>query len=267
MKKKFVIYTCITGGYDQIKPLVQKNSSFDYFCFTDSAVAESQAKGWQVFPIEPHGNPKNQNRYYKILPHRIPEIAQYEYSLYIDGSIDIVGDLEQWSRTVLESKPAMALYTHSKRGSVAEEIISIAQRKQAPLRELAGFIDELQTNQWIGCDQLFDCSLLLRNSHNEEVVKAMETWWRFYRDGPKRDQLHFPRACAQNNFSPLALAASGKRLDEKYFVVGRHNNDSSWHRSWIKNIYRPYVRYCWTHQIKLLTGVSSGRQAMVKDRH
>jgi hypothetical protein len=250
MKKNLVIYTCVTGGYDQIKPLVKKNSYFDYFCFTDSAVPESQAKGWQVFPIESQENPKNQNRYYKLLPHRIPEIAQYEYSLYIDGSINIIGDLQQWSHTILRSKPTMAIYTHSKRSSVSEEIISIAQRKQAPLRELAGFVDQLQANQWIGCDQLFDCSLLLRNSHNEEIVEIMETWWRLFLEGPKRDQLHFPRACAENNFSPLALAANGKRLDERYFVFERHINDTRWHRFWIKNIYRPYVRYCWVQQLK-----------------
>ena len=259
MKKKLVIYTCVTGGYDQIKPLAKQNSYFDCFCFTDSAVSESQAKGWQIFPIEPQENPKHQNRFYKILPHRIPEIAQYEYSLYIDGSINIIGNLQQWSHTILESKPTMAIYTHSKRSSVSEEIISIAQRKQAPLRELAGFVDQLQTNQWIGCDQLFDCSLLLRNSHNEEIVKIMETWWRLFLEGPKRDQLHFPRACAENNFAPLTLAANGKRLDERYFVFERHINDNRWHRFWIKNIYRPYVRYCWAHQLKLLTGVPGGR--------
>jgi hypothetical protein len=259
MKKKLVIYTCVTGGYDQIKPVVKKYSNFDYFCFTDSAVPESQTNGWQVFPVEPQENPKNQNRYYKILPHRIPEIAEYEYSLYIDGSINIVGDLQQWSGTILESKPAMALYAHRKRSSVAEEIISVAQRKQAPLWELADFADRLRENQWIGCNQLFDCCLLLRSSHNEEVVKAMETWWRFYLEGPERDQLHFPRACAQNNFSPQALAPFGKRLDERYFVVGRHINDSRWHRFWTNNIYRPYVRYCWADQIKLLKGAPGGR--------
>jgi hypothetical protein len=259
MKQKLVIYTCVTGGYDQIKPLVKKNSYFDCFYFTDSAISESQAKGWKIFPIEPQGNPKEQNRYYKILPHRIPEIADYEYSLYIDGSINIVGELEQWSRTVLESEQAMALYSHSKRSSVPEEIISVAQRNQAPLRELEDFVGRLQVNQWIGCNQLFDCSLLLRNTHNEEIVKVMETWWKFFLEGPKRDQLHFPRACAQNNFSPRALAANGRRLDERYFVVGEHFNDNRWHRFWIKNIYRPYVRHCWADKIKLLKGVRGGR--------
>ena len=94
-KKNRVIYTCITGGDDELLPIKYITPGFDYICFTDDLTMHVPYN-WQLRPIpeELQGYSKvKQQRLIKIQPHKY--LPEYEESIWIDGSIEIVGDLNR----------------------------------------------------------------------------------------------------------------------------------------------------------------------------
>ena len=86
-KKRFVVYTVITGGFDFIKQPKVIDERFDYILFTDN-VKESNIGVWSIQKINyTHKDTRVQSRYPKIYPTKV--LSEYQASLYIDGNIQI----------------------------------------------------------------------------------------------------------------------------------------------------------------------------------
>ena len=91
-KKKKVIYTCITGGYEAIVPPTYTQLDFDYVCFTDNLNQTTNV--WELRPIPNELKdltPVKQQRLIKICPHKY--LPEYDESLWVDGAIDILSNL------------------------------------------------------------------------------------------------------------------------------------------------------------------------------
>ena len=119
---KVCCYTCITGGYDSLKPFAcQQSSNVDFLCFTDDpTIAQLDWKVFQI-PSELNGLSKvKKQRVIKICPHKwLPD--GYDASIWIDASFQVVGDIMKFvSQYDLEKTP---LYTrvHPHRNCIYEE--------------------------------------------------------------------------------------------------------------------------------------------------
>ena len=75
-----VVYTSVFGGYDK---LVEQNLSdgWDWKCF-------SEENSLSLYT----DNNRNAKRF-KVLPHRY--LQDYEYSIFIDGNIDVRGNIDE----------------------------------------------------------------------------------------------------------------------------------------------------------------------------
>ena len=90
---KIAVYTSITNGYENLKPIPKNQSQdIDFICFTDNPMMYSN--GWMLKPI-PDDLIKvpfhKQQRLIKILPHRY--LPDYDISLWVDGNIQITCDV------------------------------------------------------------------------------------------------------------------------------------------------------------------------------
>jgi len=86
---RFVVYTAIFGGYDELLEPSCSLDNCDFICFTDQANLKS--KVWDIRYINDKDLPNNMmNRKFKLLPHLY--LREYEYSLYIDANIQLVGN-------------------------------------------------------------------------------------------------------------------------------------------------------------------------------
>ncbi len=95
MKKKLVVYTVLTGGYDDIQQPLVVDSRFDYVLFSND-FREDTIGIWHVRSIpQPDGVTTNDNKRISRFPKTHPEtmLAEYEASLYIDANIQIA---DQW---------------------------------------------------------------------------------------------------------------------------------------------------------------------------
>lgn len=86
-----VIYTCITGGYDNLIEHNCINLNCDYVCFTDNPTLLKERKigTWEIRPVKKitEDNSLN-NRWHKMHPHVL--FPNYGDSIYIDGNIDAI---------------------------------------------------------------------------------------------------------------------------------------------------------------------------------
>ncbi|PKL73860.1 MAG: hypothetical protein CVV29_01220 [Methanobacteriales archaeon HGW-Methanobacteriales-2] len=89
---KKVVYTAITGGYDDLVTPEYVNEDWDYICFTDTDI---ESDFWQIKQMDDvNVDPVRKSKKYKILPHYY--LPEYDYSLYIDGNCVIVGDINEY---------------------------------------------------------------------------------------------------------------------------------------------------------------------------
>ena len=85
MKK--VIYTAITGKYDNLQEPEYIPKGYDFICFTDHKINKSNSI-WNIKHILPLYNDNTRvARKYKILPHRF--LPEYDLSIWIDGNFII----------------------------------------------------------------------------------------------------------------------------------------------------------------------------------
>jgi len=93
-----VIYTTIFGNYDEIRNQTLPNG-WDWKCF-------SEENSLSLYT----DNTRNAKRF-KVLPHRY--LQNYEYSIFIDGNMYVVGNMNELVETYL-TDCNVAFFSHNK---------------------------------------------------------------------------------------------------------------------------------------------------------
>ncbi len=187
MSGELVVYTCITRGYDELRPVRAPEASVRYVCFTDGHV--TPASGWEMRPLpERFTHPAVANRYAKMHPHLL--FPDDELSLYVDGNIEFGAGVRALAEEGLREHD-IAVYSHPFRDCPYAESMECAaighdwfwQFRRQIRRYLAAGLPVKRG--------LFECNILFRRHHVPAVVTQMEAWWDEYLRGAKRDQLGF----------------------------------------------------------------------------
>ncbi len=86
--KKAVIYTSLTGGYDNLPQYEVLDDYFDYICFTNDYPEGSRVGQWKIrsIPVQLADNTRL-SRYVKLMPHAV--FPDYEYSVWLDANLAI----------------------------------------------------------------------------------------------------------------------------------------------------------------------------------
>jgi hypothetical protein len=220
---KIVVYTAIIGGYDTLNEPSYKPDGVDFICFTDRDI-ESQV--WDVRKVLPlYSDNTRTARKYKVLPHRF--VSEYDYSVWIDGNFDVVGDFRQ-----LIDDSLMKVYDHTScydsRNCVYEEANAIFRLGQEPGKKFKDnpFTIKSQMERYIseGYPQnngLLSSGVLFRKHNDSDVIKTMENWWTEIKYGSKRDQLSFNYVSWKNKFEFKYIHKDVRH--NEHFDMKKHN--------------------------------------------
>ena len=220
---KIVVYTAIIGGYDTLNEPSYKPDGVDFICFTDRDI-ESQV--WDVRKVLPlYSDNTRTARKYKVLPHRF--VSEYDYSIWIDGNFDVVGDFRQ-----LIDDSLMKVYDHTScydsRNCVYEEANAIFRLGQEPGKKFKDnpFTIKSQMERYIseGYPQnngLLSSGVLFRKHNDSDVIKTMENWWTEIKYGSKRDQLSFNYVSWKNKFEFKYIHKDVRH--NEHFDMKKHN--------------------------------------------
>ncbi len=188
---KVAVYSCIVGAYDEILEPLYLNDNIDYFLFTDQVIKSNSIwKKIDITQFEEYNstNATALNRKIKILPFNY--LKNYDYSIYIDGNIQVVADLMP---LVLGMKnAALAVHTHAIRDCVYKEANGIDLLKKADPQKVYEQLMRYKEEGFPEHYGLFQNSILIRNHKNENCIKLMSLWWEEYSKQFTRDQLSLP---------------------------------------------------------------------------
>ena len=190
---RIAIYTCITGGYDKtyLPPkVVEKNC--DYFCITDSELnKEKNVTYIKVGDVVPDDitDPKAQNRYCKMNGYRI--FPEYDYSIYIDGNIQVVGRISELIYRV--GKSGIGMYYRKGALGIYDELMHLIAINRVDKNEALLFAQNaaevgvpVDTGLALG-------GIVVCKRDSEIGTDFLKSWQsKFFSGSLKRDMLYVP---------------------------------------------------------------------------
>lgn len=194
---KGVIYTVITGDYDVLREPEYVDETYDYICFTDNKRLRS--KVWDIRYLEnPEGlDAARLSRKPKILCHGF--LAEYDYSIYVDGKIQIIGNLQEYIQMYSKGSP-MLCFPHFARDCAYEEsnacIRSGADSEAVIKKQMDGY----RMEGYPAGNGLIDAACMVRRHDDALLQKVMECWWEEVLLKSRRDQLSIGYACWKYHF-------------------------------------------------------------------
>lgn len=219
---KIVVYTCITGSYDDLKEPFFTNDFLDFIVITDQEV--SHTSKWKKLDISkvhcPNGlNNAQINRWVKMNPHKI--FPEYDYSVYIDGSVNVVTDLVPLVLNLINSKKWFGIHLHSCRKKIKTEAKVLLSCKKVTDKTLMNKqIDKYYKDGFDDSIKLLEATILIREHNNTICKKIMEDWWQEFMDGVPRDQLSLPYILWKNNITmdDIYILGSNEYANPRFFI-------------------------------------------------
>lgn len=184
-----VVYTVITAAYDRLRAPRYVSPGCDYVCYFEGHL--SRVSHWQIRPLPPHLArlpPPRRNRHIKILPHVY--FPDTEYSVYVDGSMDIIGDMTDLVSRQLTTHP-IALFAHPNRQCVYEEADECIRLQRDTPERIRRQMEEYRRAGHPAASGLVAGGVIVRRHHSPEVIRVMEAWWQELERHSHRDQLSF----------------------------------------------------------------------------
>jgi len=226
-RNKSVIYTCITGNYDDLPLYGFINKDFDYVCFTDN-MKLLQFKNfafWEIRPLYYNklDNTRN-NRWHKTHPHIL--FPEYEESIYIDANINILSPYifrcidELKKSTILIPRHPLYDCIYNEIVRVLNIIVKEGRENKAVVLKMKQLLDDCKFPRHYG---LNENNFIYRKHNDPQVIKIMDEWWYFIENYSKRDQLSLSYVLWKNKIIPQNISIPNLRSKKNDIQFERHN--------------------------------------------
>ena len=187
MNKKCV-YTCITGDYDKVNELNNKEIGFDYYLFTNNKKINSTT--WNVIYINDEElDNVRLARKIKILGHDI--LKKYSMLVWIDGSISIKDNLEEFIYQYCDfNKFDFIGFKHSRRNCLYEEAYECMKLQKDSFSIIESQIENYKKQNYPVNNGLIETGVFIRKN-NTRCNKIMKLWFDEVKKFSYRDQISF----------------------------------------------------------------------------
>lgn len=224
---KIVVYTAIFNNYDWLKEPVHPSPDIDYICYTDSDNLRS--KNWRVVKVDLNSlTPSLLNRKIKLL-YPYTELADFDYSLYVDGSTMIKGDVTEFLKKYIEGSPVIMNFKHPNNDCIYKEIdrcISGGWNKEKLELQRGNYRTDGMPEHF----GLSDNKIILRDNHSELGKKMMEEWFGEVMKYSGRDQTCLSYVFFKNGRKYSFFEESIEK--NEYFETWPHNKSPWFMQAW-----------------------------------
>lgn len=220
---KIAVYTCITGGYDSVKNIsTQNNTDIDFICFTDNPNNDFKPSNW-TFRNIPQDliqlSKVKQQRLIKILPHKY--LPEYDISLWIDGNIEIIGDVYEFIKQYDLNKYSLFTRKHPGRKCIYEEAKAVLNLKKDTKETVECQLCKYREQGFPPNFGLEETNVILRNHKDVNCKMLCNMWAKEIVSGSHRDQLSFDYCRWKNDFK-IGYLNAPNLMKNKYFRLERH---------------------------------------------
>lgn len=189
-KNKYVIYTAMVGGYDEIMQPKVVDDRFDYVLFSND-IKEDRVGVWQVRSIA-YTNPDNTRicRYVKTHPEEL--LQGYSASIWIDSNIVITSSSVYDRAIELYNVGALiAAINHLGRDCIYDEAFEVMCHRFELERNVVVWCNRLRREGYPQHNGLYETGVMFRKHNTTLVREANVMWWNCIEKYSKRDQLSF----------------------------------------------------------------------------
>ena len=219
------VITSIFGGKDNLREIKEKVDGIDYFCFSDQ---NFNSEIWTVVQNNGFSNRleyKNRinAKVFKVLPFLF--LPNFDYYIWIDGNHGSKGDLKKLISEMEDSGKPIALFKHSERSCVYQELDVCRQfaiDNQSYLNSQELFYKELGYPENNGLYELPCFSF----KKTPQTINLMLSWWEQINMFSSRDQISLPFCLWKANIQPMIIPGivNGPNQNNEYFIdYGAHN--------------------------------------------
>lgn len=207
-EKNITVYTSVLGGYNKLGNS-PKQGGADYIAYTDENSEEWEVKN----PYLKFKDNRRNSRIQKIMPHLFIDT---EYSIYLDGNIDLLVSPKKLIDEFLKEKD-ICVFRHVGRDCVYDEADTCIQMERGTPADLAEQVKDYAKKDYPKHNGLYECGVIIRR-HTKRVAELNEKWWAQYCRYSERDQVSFPTVFPAEEIN--AIESSVWR--HPYFKFNKH---------------------------------------------
>jgi GT2 family glycosyltransferase/glycosyltransferase involved in cell wall biosynthesis len=224
-RRRFAVYTAVSGGYDQLKAPQYVSPSVDYICFADHEIENSGVWQQRCFDYL-NVDPTRTARFVKLHPHIY--LSEYKASMWLDANLWLKGNPDELF-DLLADQPIIA-FTHPHRNCIYDEAREIIDR--GGLDDERIVLSQMERYRAAGFPEKFglvETNILIRRHNDRAVRDLMTLWWAEILNGSRRDQLSFNYTLWRTASTYQALAPKGVSVrNDPRFERFLHGRDSKY---------------------------------------
>lgn len=220
---RIAVYTGNFGNYDDIFEPEWTGSNVDFYYISDNKTDLNKLNKMKwinakdVIPDAIKGN-KERNRYIKMNPVRL--FPDYRYTLYVDGTDQIVGDIR---KLLYESVTGINCFNHPYRDCIYKEALACIAYKKADYMQIHRQLEEYRQAGMPVHYGLAELGVIGLDTHNKNGIKIIEEWQKEFQKYPYRDQISFAYILWRNGISVNELGIMGPdRRENDFLKVHQH---------------------------------------------
>ena len=201
---KIAVYTAVSGGYDTLKLPLLKYKNCDFFVFTDAPIESTDSYKIMPMPFLDEDTVRR-CRYIKTHPHVL--LPDYDYAIWLDMNISIVGDLSQDINDFINSKFDVGFVHHPYRNNIYDEANACINGKRDN-KVIVGEQIAVYKAENFQCYDLIESNYMVLNLRSEKVKSLLDKWWIEIFKFSRRDQLSLNYVLSKLNMPWFHLHAS-----------------------------------------------------------
>jgi len=210
---KKVIYTAITGNYDTLHEPRTISAGWDHICFTNNPNLKSRA--WRIIYVnDPTLSNVRLARMIKILFYEF--LKNYELSIWVDGKIQIAGDMNLFRRDIRWAKD-FYIKKHPSRNCIYREAVACINQRKDSEEMITRQIQHYRELRYPANNGMVDSCIMVRK-HTDKNKQFCKEWFRQVSEFSYRDQLSFNFVAWEQHLSYMILHPQ----TDKYFLKYRH---------------------------------------------
>lgn len=195
---KVVIYTAITGNYDNLKDPLFNEEGITYVCFTNNKKLRSPV--WNIEYIADNKiDHRKLARLIKLRPHKY--FKEYETSVWVDGKFKIEADLREYIQKYEKDQPIIC-FPHFERKCVYSEAAACIYSDRGNKLDIISQISHYYNQGYPFDHGLFETGCMVREHNNDICQHIMCEWEKEITNYSLRDQISFPYVCWKHGFKP-----------------------------------------------------------------
>lgn len=173
-----VVYTCLVGNNATLYQPEYINVHLDYICFTDREEKWGTSDGiWEYRKMEKGEEQESESSMYyryKIMPQEI--LREYDYSIWVNPQVQIVGELEQIYKGYGEGATFLAFpaYVENDLYGAVRTALNTDDENIELRRKLLRYREEGFPEHF----GLISTNMMYRDHRDEKLKQVMQMWWR-----------------------------------------------------------------------------------------